>query len=358
VRFIDDQQIPALPAVFAGLGDAPELLEHVGLLEIMVTRDDSLVCAPGIGVHAELALEFEGARPIDHLEGQGELLVHLFAPLHAERRGAENEHPPDTPSQHQLAEHHARLDGLSQADGVRQHERHAGHLQSTEHRNELVSLRINRAVKRRCRRRAVFVQAGEGQRGGERGPTGRSDHGVELPYLHRRGVFHPGKRGGLEDLGPGFDFPQHLVGFGPGALAVLDLDEVEASSLVGVEGLNAHDHRAAVANDRHHAFAWIDPRHASPPLSDASSRVPAGIRHESSAARLKDPEAAFLEDGSHANPRPPPPWSRRSERLLQGRVRRTRVDPPRGTAGTPASGRDQAADAESLSPSFPIVNSR
>jgi len=60
------------------------------------------------------------SRQIDHREGQGKFLLHFVPLLSAKRGRAENEHTADATPEHQLAEHHAGLNSLAEADGVGQ----------------------------------------------------------------------------------------------------------------------------------------------------------------------------------------------------------------------------------------------
>lgn len=155
---VHDEQIPAQASILAGLRGATELLEHVGLLEVVIAGDDAIVGTPGIRIDADLALELEGLWPVDRLEGQGEFVLHLVTPLGAKRGRAEDEHSADAATEHQLAEHHTGLNSFTEADGIRQQEGHAGHLEGAQDRNELVGLGMDGAIERGGERRAIVVQ--------------------------------------------------------------------------------------------------------------------------------------------------------------------------------------------------------
>ena len=104
VRFIDDEQIPGqLRLATLQMACILEISENVGLLEIVITRDDTRATAPGIGVHAHLALQKNGCVAVYNVKGERELLPHLVAPLHAERCRCHDQHAPYAAAQQELA---------------------------------------------------------------------------------------------------------------------------------------------------------------------------------------------------------------------------------------------------------------
>lgn len=167
----------------------------------------------------------------------------------------------DTAAQHQLAQHHAGLDGLAEAHCVGEQQRYARHLECPQYGDELVGLGVDGAIEGCGERRAVAVESRERERRRERRPARRAHHRIELARVHRGRVFDARQGGRLENLSARLDFPQHLVGLGAGAVRVLDLDQVEAAGLVGVEGLDRRNHCPAVADDGHHALARNRCRH-------------------------------------------------------------------------------------------------
>ena len=123
VRLIDDQQIPGQLRPLMGLGGAAvgdELLQHVGLPEVVVRGDDPGQRAPGVGVQAHVLLQLVGGRLVDDVEAEGELVFHFLLPLGAQRGRRQDQHAPDAALAHQLGEDQARLDCLAQADVVGQ----------------------------------------------------------------------------------------------------------------------------------------------------------------------------------------------------------------------------------------------
>ena len=73
-RFIDDQQVPrelCLRTAACRIGcvaRGEELLQNVGLAEVIVGSDDTRVRSPRIGIKADSALESMRFRPIDEVK--------------------------------------------------------------------------------------------------------------------------------------------------------------------------------------------------------------------------------------------------------------------------------------------------
>src|SRR5690606_27399702 len=59
VGLVNNEKIPAQAPVGARLRSRSKLLEHVRLLQIVVTGDDAVVAAPSIRIDADLALELQ-----------------------------------------------------------------------------------------------------------------------------------------------------------------------------------------------------------------------------------------------------------------------------------------------------------
>ena len=100
VGLVNDEQVPAESAVLPRLGDSSKLLEHIWLLQVMVRGDDAFVRPPGVGVDSQLTLKPHLVAAIHQLEGQRELLFHLFAPLRTKRGGRDHQHSSDATPEH------------------------------------------------------------------------------------------------------------------------------------------------------------------------------------------------------------------------------------------------------------------
>ena len=99
VALVDDQQVPGeARRVFAGAARGEELLLDVGLSQVVVRGHDPAERAPGIRVDAQFPAQLLGPSPVDDLERQRELVVEFVAPLQAQRRRHEDEHPTDAPA--------------------------------------------------------------------------------------------------------------------------------------------------------------------------------------------------------------------------------------------------------------------
>ena len=116
VAFVDDQQVPGqMRGALRGAAGGEEVLQHVGLAQVVEGGDDAAGRAPGVHVHAEPAAQALGLLPVHHLETERELVPKLLAPLPAQRRRGEDEHVPDAAPEQQLGEDESRLDGLAEA---------------------------------------------------------------------------------------------------------------------------------------------------------------------------------------------------------------------------------------------------
>jgi len=82
VALVDDEQIPREVWRTCGrVTGGEELVEDVGLAEVVVRRDGSAERAPRVGVHPEPFAEAVGLTTIDEVKGERELLPQLVAPL-------------------------------------------------------------------------------------------------------------------------------------------------------------------------------------------------------------------------------------------------------------------------------------
>ena len=84
VALVDDQEVPG--KVRRSLGSAAgreELLQDVGLAQVVIGDDDAAERAPGARVHAEPAAQALGLVAVHDLEAERELLPELLLPLPA-----------------------------------------------------------------------------------------------------------------------------------------------------------------------------------------------------------------------------------------------------------------------------------
>ncbi|MNT58976.1 hypothetical protein D3C72_1964480 [compost metagenome] len=98
----------------------------------MIADDGLLVGTPRVGAEPEALLKAHGFFAVDDVEVKGELLFHLLLPLAPQGGGTEDQHAPDPPAEHQLAEDQAAFDGLAQSHAVREEQGHAGHAEGSE----------------------------------------------------------------------------------------------------------------------------------------------------------------------------------------------------------------------------------
>ena len=104
VRLVEDHEVPR--------GRGQQALHPAALLEGVDGADDARVALPGRGaVVAEIAAE--------HVEGQAKALGQLVAPVLEQPGGRHDQDPGRLSARDQLADEHARLDGLAQPDLVR-----------------------------------------------------------------------------------------------------------------------------------------------------------------------------------------------------------------------------------------------
>ena len=160
VGLVDHEQVPGegVPAL-ESLRAGEEVRKDVRLPQEVHRRDDAGSNRPGIRVHPVLALDLGGLLAIEDGELDRELRAQLVAPLELEGGGADDEDAADASSLEQLAEDEPRLDGLAEADVVREQQRDARHLERLQHGVELVGLGQDRALPWGDERYAVAGQA-------------------------------------------------------------------------------------------------------------------------------------------------------------------------------------------------------
>ena len=115
-----------------GAAGGEELLQHVGLTQVVVGRDDAAERAPRIRVHAEPAAQPLGFPAVHHLESERELLPELFLPLPAQRRRREDQDALDAAAEQKLGENQPCLDGLAEPDVIGDEQADARHAQRLE----------------------------------------------------------------------------------------------------------------------------------------------------------------------------------------------------------------------------------
>ena len=145
------------------------------------------------------------------------------------------------------------FDGLPEPDVVGDQQADARHPERLEQRHELVVLRAHCAVERTRQWlvgwRAVAVGAEERRkRRPARGPQER----VEVFRWHSVGTGGIGKRGRFEQSPARLQLPQQALLGRRAAVLVLDVDEVQSSS-VSVERLDGRHHVTSVAHRGQHA---------------------------------------------------------------------------------------------------------
>ena len=130
VAFVDNQEVPGKPGRSVGrLAGGQELLLDVRLAQVVVGGDDAAEGAPGVCVDAEFAAQPLRPVAVDDLEWQGELGVEFLAPLHAQCRRRQDEHPADASAQQELLQDEPGFDGLAEPDIVGDEQIHPRHLQ-------------------------------------------------------------------------------------------------------------------------------------------------------------------------------------------------------------------------------------
>ena len=136
---------------------------------------------------------------IDDAEVEAELVPHLVAPLDLERGGADDEDRPGAVAEDQLLGDEAGLDRLAEADVVGDQQVDARHLDGPHDRVELVVLDLDAAAEGRLEGWTSAVVAAP-QRTASRKASSRA--GSSKPHLRQASL--------LEDLGAGFELPDHL----------------------------------------------------------------------------------------------------------------------------------------------------
>ena len=158
------------------------------------------------GIQAPLAAQSLDEGAIDNDEFQPKLLQHLIAPLYLKRRRADNRDPVSAVAEHQLQDYQAGLDGLAEANIVRDEQVDAGHLNGADHRVELIAFGFDAASERRLKLAGVCDGGGAPADGVEK----RFEVGWLVKAL-RLGQLHF-----LECTGARLDLPDDLQLFAQG----------------------------------------------------------------------------------------------------------------------------------------------
>jgi hypothetical protein len=96
-----------------------------------------------VGAELRLSSNLLKFGSINYLESQAEPVSHLGSPLLKKRaRWRDDQHPLHQPSGHQLGHDESGLNGLTQADAIRQEQSHPAHGQCSDDRNELIGLNL------------------------------------------------------------------------------------------------------------------------------------------------------------------------------------------------------------------------
>ena len=96
VALVDDEEVPGkMRRSLRRAAGGEELLQDVGLAEVMVGGDDMAERAPGVRVHPEPAAQALGLVTVHDFEAERELLPELLLPLPAERCRGEHQDPPN-----------------------------------------------------------------------------------------------------------------------------------------------------------------------------------------------------------------------------------------------------------------------
>ena len=243
--------------ILRGAAGGEELLQHVGLTQVVVGRNDTAERAPRIRVHAEPAAQSLGFPAVHHLESERELLPELFLPLPAQRRRSEDQDALDAAAEQKLGEDEPCLDGLAEPDIVGDEKADAWHSQRLEEGHDLVALDAHtpmEGARDRLPRGRSFA-AGGVEIGGERSPTCGTDERIEIFRRHgAAGVGRIRKGVRLVQTTVRLDLPENAF-FGRCLIVlVFEVDKMETPGLA-VEGLDGRDDSAAVADGREHPGA-------------------------------------------------------------------------------------------------------
>ena len=182
VALVDDEEVPGkMRRSLRSATRREELLQNVGLAQVVIGSDDAVERAPRVRVHPEPTAQALGLVTVHDLEAERELLPELLLPLPAERRRGEDQDPPDATPEEKLGEDEPRLHRLPEADIVGDEKAYPRHAEGLEERDELVAFDAHPAMEGARNRLPVERAFPVGvEVGRERGPTGSAEERIEI----------------------------------------------------------------------------------------------------------------------------------------------------------------------------------
>lgn len=184
----------------AGAENREERLVVLRAPERFVGDDEAVVRGPDGRREATFLSSARDEVSIEDLEAQAEASLELFAPLQRDGCRADDQNTIDPLAEHELLHHQPGLDGLSEADVVRDEQVDPRELEGLLERNELVIEQVNACTER------SLEKTGIGR--GDRAPLERVQIRREASRLiELRGSSEPRSRW-LDDPRAELSFPQ------------------------------------------------------------------------------------------------------------------------------------------------------
>ena len=255
VRLVHNEQIPwQVGLAFAALGGRHETLQHIRLLEVVVTGDDARTAAPGIGIQPHFTPEFIGILAVHQVKREREFAPQFVLPLLTQRSRGEDEHATDAAAQEQFLKDECGFHRLAQADIIGNEKRDAGHTQGLEQGNHLVVFDLHGTMERAGDGVAAQGAGAIGihiRRAGHP-PTCANDR-QQVFGRHGFRVVQIRKRTGCRKPGMGFPFPDEAIFHRLVSVPKSDLDQMQLVARIVRIGLDCRDDPPPIADGGDHA---------------------------------------------------------------------------------------------------------